>query len=248
MVRMKLRGANPLQKPPGIANYFIGRDPKKWRTKIPTYRQVQYREVYPGIDLTYYGNQRQLEYDFVVKPGGDPRRIAMSVDGANGIRLDANGDLLIATASGELRQHKPIVYQEINGKRQQIDCTFLVKADSHVGFHIAEYDRASELVIDPVSSYSTFLGGNDNPIVGGDDGGYSIAVDTSGNAYITGATGALDFPTINAFQSTYAGGLTDAFITKISAGGSALVYSTYLGGDADRFWNRRYGQWLWNSS
>jgi beta-propeller repeat-containing protein len=233
-LRMALVGANAdsqvsgLDELPGKANYFIGKDSAKWRTNVPTYAKVHYREIYPGIDLVYYGNQRQLEYDFVVAPGADPKRIALRFDGAEKLEIDANGELVLRVAQGDVRVKKPVVYQDIDGKRQEIDGRFVVRDDERVGFHLAAYDTSEPLVIDPVVlAFSTYLGGS------GEDQGGSIAVDGAGSAYITGYTSSLDFPTTPGAVQTTRGGTSfvgDVFVTKLDPAGSAIVYSTYLGG------------------
>jgi hypothetical protein len=234
VLRMKLRHANPAAKVTGAdqlagtSNYFIGNDPAKWRTNVPTYAKVKYEGIYPGIDLVYYGNQRQLEYDFIVAPGADPRRIAFDVRGAKQIRQDARGDLVLKTSAGEIRWHKPVVYQEKNGARQEIAARYAITAANRVGFELAKYDASRPLYIDPLI-YSTYLGGSSN------DYGYGIAVDSAGNAYVTGYTHSNNFPVApGAFQPTCGGNdcstYGDVFVSKINATGSALVYSSYLGG------------------
>src|SRR5580700_4161148 len=228
VLRMKLRGANPAAEVTGVdelagtSNYFIGNDPAKWRTGVPTYAKVKYAGIYSGIDLVYYGNQRQLEYDFIVAPGADPRRIAFDVRGAKRILRDARGDLVLKIGQGEIRWHRPVVYQEKDGARQLVAARYVVADGNRVGFELAKYDTSRALYIDPLV-YSTYLGGS------GGDQGNSIAVDSAGNAYVAGITGSSDFPTMNPLQPAY-GGNVDAFVTKINTEGSALVYSTYLGG------------------
>jgi hypothetical protein len=219
----KVAGADEL---PGKSNYFVGNDQKKWRINVPTYAKVKYEGIYSGIDLIYYGNQRQLEYDFVVAPGADPRRIQFDICGAKSIRRDQDGDLVLDTGEGELRWHKPVVYQEKSGTRQEIDAHYVIKDKNRVGFGLADYDLRRPLYIDPLI-YSTYLGGS------GDDGAYSIAVDSSGNAYVTGRTASTNFPTMNPLQPTYGGGTYDTFVAELNPTGSALVYSTYLGGSGD---------------
>jgi len=172
VVRMKLEGANPKpsvegQDPqPGIVNYFIGNDPTKWRTKIPTYAKVNYQEVYPGIDVAHYGNQGRLEYDFIVAPGADPSQIKLAFEGASEIKIAEGGDLLLATALGEVRLQKPDVYQlNADGHKTLVAGNYISsRAANHVGIQLAKYDRNKPLVIDPVLSFSSFLGG-----AGGDE-------------------------------------------------------------------------------
>jgi hypothetical protein len=229
-LRMRLVGAGRepvvtgLDELPGKANYFIGRDPSKWRTNVPTYAKVHYQNVYPGIDLVYYGNQRQLEYDFVVAPGADPKKIVLGFKGAKKLEIDAQGDLVLHAVGGDIRQHEPVIYQDIDGVRQEVVGSYVRKGANRVGFKVAAYDATRTLIIDPVVlSYSTYLGGS------GDDSGRSIAVDADGNAYVTG-TASAGFPTTaGAFQPT-GSGMSDAFVSKLNPAGSALVYSTYLGG------------------
>jgi len=226
-LRMSLVGAarkplvSGLEEQPGKANYFTGNDPAKWRTSVPTYAKVHYSEVYPGIDLLYYGNQRQLEYDFVVAPGADPQNITLAFKGAYKIAIDA-GNLVVHVGGSEIRQHKPVIYQEIDGVRREIRGGYVLKGANRVGFRLATYDRSRPLVIDPVLAYSTYLGGG---------AGVAIAVDGNGNAYVTGYAGSIP-TTSGAFQGTPRGA-RDAFVTKLNSVGSALVYSTYLGGSSE---------------
>ena len=234
---MKLVGARPNPKVlgqdelPGKVNYFLGNDPSKWRANVPTYARVHYEGVYPGIDVVYYGNQRQLEYDFVVQPGAEVEAIGMRFTGADRLTLDADGSLVFHVVGGELRQPKPVIYQEIEGQRREIDGGYILTEKNHVGFRVGRYDSSKPLIIDPTMVYSTFLGGS------GDDVAYSIAVDGTGYAYVTGYTMSSDFPTTSgAFDTTYHGGIAgnDVFVTKLNPDGSApLVYSTFLGGSHD---------------
>jgi hypothetical protein len=214
---------------PGKANYFIGKDRSNWRSNVPTYAKVHYGGVYPGIDLVYYGNQRQLEYDFVVAPGADPKKIVLGFKGANKMEIDAEGDLVLHARGGAIHQRKPVIYQEIDGVRTDINGAYVLKGSNRVGFKIAAYDVDRPLIIDPVVlSYSTYLGG------GGSDFGNGIAVDAAGNAYITGGARQTDFPTTpGAFQPAPKG-VGNAFVAKLNSTGSALVYSTYLGGTNDQ--------------
>jgi hypothetical protein len=229
IVRMKLKGANPAPSVEGLdqltsrSSYFGGPDPAQWRTDIPSYARVRYEQVYPGIDLVYYGSQRHLEYDLIVAPGADPAVVELGFKGIEGLELSTMGDLLLHTAQGDIRQRKPIAYQHANGTRQEVSASYIPKGASGIGFQLGNYDRSRPLIIDPVLVYSTYLGGN------GFDQSYAIAVDSLGSAYVTGKTAATDFPTTpGAFQTNYGGG--DAFIAKLNPEGTALVYSTYLNG------------------
>ena len=236
VLRMKLFHANPAAKAtgtdelPGTTNYFIGNDPAKWRTNVSNYAKVKYEGIYPGIDLVYYGNQRQLECDFIVAPGVDPRAIQFHFRGAKRIHKDEHGDLVLKMGEGEVRWHKPVVYQEKNGARQEIAANYDITDKNLVGFELAKYDARRPLYIDPLV-YSTYLGGRSY------DEGFGIAVDSGGNAYVTGGTESTDFPTQNPLQSTN-GGVENAFVAKINASGTALVYSTYLGGSGNAFGTR----------
>ena len=234
VVRMKLEGANPspaidgMEQLPGIVNYFIGNDPAKWRTKIPTYAKVHYKEAYRGIDLAYYGNQGKLEYDFIVAPGADPNQIKLTFEGASEITVADSGDLLLTTALGEVRVQKPIVYQfEVDGRKTLVAGNYVVmpQASAHVAIQLAAYDHKKPLVIDPVLNYSSYLGGSANEQLIN----RGIGADSAGNAYVAGSTASLNFPIAGApFQSTSSG--FNAFVTKINPTGSSLTYSTYLGG------------------
>ncbi len=234
VLRMGLVGAEPepevvgRDELPGKANYFIGNDSGRWHTGVPTYERVEYKGVYPSIDLAYYGNQRQLEYDFVVHPGGDPGVIRLTFEGSDRISLDDDGNLALQMRGSKILLRAPITYQELNGTRQEIASGYVLEGENQVSFKVADYDRTRPLVIDPILSYSTYLGGS------GTDESYAIAVDGDGNAYVTGRTQSLDFPTSGSIYGTSAGDF-DVFVTKLNAAGSALVYSTYLGGsEVDR--------------
>ncbi len=220
---------------PGKVNYFKGSEPAKWRTNVVTYAKVRYEEVYPGIDVVFYGNGRQLEFDCVVAPGVDPSVIAFSLDGAEHAEIDGQGNLLAQVAGQEVVLHAPSVHQMAGGERRQVFGRFVRRdmpssgrAQGSVpcfGLELGAYDISQLLVIDPVLSYSTYLGGSDYDQASG------IAVDSAGNAYVTGMTRSIDFPTGNALQGTNAGFL-DGFVTKLSPTG-ALIYSTYFGGSDD---------------
>ncbi|AXC15040.1 Cell surface protein [Acidisarcina polymorpha] len=250
VIRMELAGASHELKVdgaealPGKVNYFVGNDPAKWHRNVPTFAKVKYSGVYAGVDLVYYGNQRQLEYDFVVAPGADPKIVRLHFGGASKLTLGSGGDLNIAAKNGTVVFHKPVVYQVKDGERERVDGRFQMLAKNTVGFQLGAFDPSREVVIDPTVVYSTYLGGSG---IGYDDGGDGsssgdgiggVVVDAEGCAYVTGAANSLDFPvTPHAFQKTnpitkpgYYEQVTESFITKFNPAGSALVYSTYFGG------------------
>lgn len=350
-LRMQLLNADPSAEMHGLdplatrANYFIGNNPSKWHTNVPTFARVICEKVYPGVDMIYYGNQRELEYDFVVAPGADPDNIRLRFECAQKTAVDAEGNLIVQAGNTEVRHKKPVAFQEWDGERREVPVDFDLLADGTAGFHIGDYDKSRELVIDPVLVFSTYLGGSAadfgrgvfvdtagrvyvlgdsrssdfthgtadnsdifigtftpdggafgytffggskdeiasglavdsdgntyisgttqsnnlagshsiNPVLSGpsdafviklnptsglffystlvggsgDEEGVSVAIDGAGNAYISGRTTSADFPTANAIQSTYGGGDSDAFVSKIAPDGASLVYSTYLGG------------------
>jgi hypothetical protein len=225
-------------------NYLRGEDPVRWRTAIPTFARVVYENVYPGIDMVLYGNQRRLEYDFVAAPGADPRLIGVVLAGADGLSLSPDGDLIVSTTAGDVRLREPFVYQEVAGDRRTVEAAYSLDG-ARIGFRLGDYDPSRRLVIDPVLDYSTFLGGFTSY-----DAANGIAVDASGAAYVAGYTFSSDFPTTAGaydrsvgapavcapaedpgFQPPPAGRcLSDAFVTKLSPDGKDLVYSTFLGG------------------
>ncbi|HXM42353.1 MAG TPA: SBBP repeat-containing protein, partial [Bryobacteraceae bacterium] len=314
-IRIGFPGANSApgvagsERQSAISSYFIGNDPAKWVTGAPNFARVHYTELYPGIDLAFYGNQGRLEYDFVVAPGADPRAIGLAFDGIDGMRIDGGGDLVVSTAAGEVRQHKPIVYQDGGGRRQTINGRYVLQSNNRVAFEVGRYDASKPLIIDPVLSFATYLGspgdeldyalsaaasqatypavavdpqgnvyvtgynggsaatftGHPTTLGGGKvdvfvvkmsptgslvyavvfgggltDIGGGIAVDSSGNAYVTGYTTSSNFPiTAGAPQTSFYGNGSDpnAFVTEVNTAGTALVYSTYLGGSGS-FWGR----------
>ncbi|MBF0531267.1 MAG: SBBP repeat-containing protein, partial [Deltaproteobacteria bacterium] len=231
VLRLIMIGANPspeiegLFDLPGKANYFIGNDPAKWSANVPTYGRVRYKEVYPGVDVVFYGNPRQMEYDFVVAPGADPEAIKLRFEGADRVTLDDRGELIIEAGRSRMVQRAPEVYQEIDGRRRPLTARNVLHEDYTAGFMTAAYDQDRPLIIDPVltMAWSTYLGGTSSDL------GAGIALDASGAAYIAGYTLSVDFPVANAMQGASAGFL-DIFVAKINAAGTALVYSTYLGG------------------
>ncbi len=208
----------------GVSNYFIGNNPRQWHTNVPTYAQVAYRDVYPGVDLVYYGNQQQLEYDFNLAPGADPSAIRLAFDGAQDVTLDPAGNLVVQLAGGTVVEHAPVLYQWGAGGKEPVAGRYVLEGNYQAGFAVGAYDPSRELVIDPTLAYSTYLGGTFFDV------GQGIAVDGAGDAYVTGYTYSADFPTTaGALQSNLNGGRS-AFITKLNPTGTALVYSTYIGG------------------
>ncbi len=213
-------GLDPL---PGKVNYFVGRDPKAWRHDIPTYGRVQYKAVYPGVDLLWYGKQGRLEYDLDLQPGADPNKIAMRFEGARKLALEANGDLRVDMASGSLSLKLPGVYQDSDKGRTRITTSYDLRAANEVGFHLAAYDKSRPLVIDPTLVYATYFGS------GGLLSVTAAAVDSSGNIYMGGSAYYSVVPTVNAYQPG-ALGQTNAFIAKFDPTGKTILYSTYVGG------------------
>jgi hypothetical protein len=235
VLRMHLEGTNPavqiagIDRLPGNVNYFIGKDPKGWRTDVPTYAQVKYKGIYPGVDLVFYGNHGRLEYDFVVAPGADPKVIELNLKGARKVRINSNGDLVLGVPDGEVALQRPAIYQNVSGSRHEIQGRYVLAASHRVTFAVANYDRSAPLVIDPVLNYSTYLGGS---AVG--DIGSGIAVDSLGDAFVTGTTSSTIFPsTPGGFGAGNAIGV--AFVTEINPTGTALLYTTYLGGTGGDF-------------
>ncbi|HWY25838.1 MAG TPA: SBBP repeat-containing protein, partial [Nevskia sp.] len=205
-----------------LSNYFIGNDRSAWHRDVANYGAVRYEQVYPGIDWLVYGNPQQLEYDLVVAAQADPRRIRLKFEGAGRLVLDQHGDLLLRVHGQTLRQLKPVLYQVSDeGERRRVDGHYLLD-HQQLAFAVGRYDHGRPLVIDPAFAYSTYLGGSRSTVAN------AIAVDSAGNAYIAGNTGATDFPTAHPYQGSNNGG--NAFIAKLSADGGSLVYSTYLGG------------------
>ncbi len=305
---MNLVGANAgaavtgLDDLPGTVNYFIGNDPSQWHTGIATYSEVEYQGIYPGINLLYDGTQGQMEYDFMVAPGANPGLIQFDVQGADSVSLDDQGNLVLQTASGNVVQHAPVLYQQVGNTREPVSGQFVLQGNNQVGFQVGAYDAGLPLTIDPVLTYnyvptfgalstfitvdgsgnayitglssdtlpttagafqtqSSFAGGTNGvasfvaklnasgtaliycTYLGGNDQVESrgIALDDSGNAYVIGVTNSTNFPTTaGAFQTTY-GGTEQNFLTKLNANGTALVYSTYMPGNVYNETNGNYG-------
>jgi uncharacterized protein (TIGR03437 family) len=209
------------------SNYFIGNDPQTWRSNIPNFGRVEYQEVQPGVVVAVYGTQRALEYDFVVAPGVDPAQLSVNIAGADRLELTASGDLLMHLGDRQVIQRTPVSYQTVRGVRRAVNSRYVLKGGQQIGFAVDDYDAAQPLVIDPVIDYSTFLGG-----VGSDEG-LAIAVDNTGASYITGTTYSNNFNTFAPLQTLNRGGKYDAFVTKLNPAGTAIVYSTYLGGSSE---------------
>ncbi|RMF92364.1 MAG: hypothetical protein D6734_12380, partial [Candidatus Schekmanbacteria bacterium] len=219
----------------GTLNYLIGNDPSKWRRNVKLYKKVIYSEVYEGVNFKFYGNNNQLEYDIVIKPGADLSKIKLRYEGIKGLERDEEGNLIIVLSDGNIIQRKPHIYQIINDEYINIEGGYKIFPDNRTcGFEIASYNNDYPLVIDPILSYSSYLGGNRKEI------GNSVAVDDNGNLYVIGKTASSNFPLASAFQTSlketaYAPQTitSDAFITKVDPTGNTLLFSTYFGGNND---------------
>ncbi|HEV2835252.1 MAG TPA: SBBP repeat-containing protein, partial [Pyrinomonadaceae bacterium] len=228
-LRMHFEGAAPapritgVNQLPGKVNYLVGNEPDKWRTNVATYERVRYEQIYKGVDLVYYGNQRQLEYDFVVAPHASYQQIRLAFEGAGKLKLNRRGHLVWQNGARQIILQRPKAYQEVKGKRRVVTASYRVKANGEVGFKIGNYDRNLPLVIDPVLAYATYLGGNSQDL------GVSVALDSAGNTYIAGDTSSLNFPTAAPMEPNNSGA-TDVFVTKLNTTGSTMIYSTYIGG------------------
>jgi len=243
VLSMRLTNANPNadmtgnDQLPGKSNYFIGNDPRKWHHDIPQYARVRYSNVYPGIDLVYYGNRGRLEYDFEVAPGGDATQLAFAFKGAGRATIDSNGDLVLTMDGGSVRLQSPRVYQKFADGERQVAGRFKLRGAGKVGFELGAYDHSRTLIIDPVLTYSTYLGGSGDEacsattILGVVTAGCpSIAVDTGSNAYVAGATTSTDFPKAGSPFQTTLKGTANVFVSKFDPTGETLLFSTYLGG------------------
>jgi uncharacterized repeat protein (TIGR01451 family) len=229
-LRMKLANANPNASLsggdllPSKSNYILGNDPAKWRHDVPQFARVRYENVYPGINLAFYGNQGKLEYDFQVAPGSDPSQAELEFEGAKKLKLQ-DGNLVIEAQDGVVRFDAPRVYQQVNGKQRPIEGSFVLRADNRVGFAIGNYDHSRDLVIDPILNYSTYFGGN------GDEQSTQLALDNVGNIYIAGSTTSTNLPAAGVFQTTL-DGTQNIYIAKIQIlNPLSLQFVTYLGGN-----------------
>jgi uncharacterized repeat protein (TIGR01451 family) len=235
-VRVRFEGADARHDPqgmrplPGHANFLVGAE-DRWRLDVPMYSAVVYRDFYPGIDMVYGGNGRELKSEFVVAAGADPSQIRLRYSGTAAVRIDAQGNLVIPAGNRELREEAPTLYQEKEGSRTSVEGRYSLTSDGAVGFVVGDYDRTRALVIDPVLSYSTLLGGTSSNAI------TALAVDAYGAAYVAGITASYDFPVYDPLQNSIAGG-NDAFVAKLNPSGNSMVYCTYLGGYGD---DRAYG-------
>ena len=226
VLRMELVGGRSLAhaagatRLPGQVNYLTGKDLHTWHVHVPLYAAVQYRQVYPGIDLLYHGTQRQLEYDFIVAPHISARAIALRFKGATSLALDHSGGLVVAVGNRTVLWHRPVLYQTIRGRRKIVDGNYIIGKRQTVTFRVGAYDPAKPLVIDPILAYSTYLGASTI------DYASAVTVGSDGCAYIAGRTGSTLFPnTSGLLDETKAG----SFVTKLDPTGRRIVYTTYFG-------------------
>ena len=228
-LRMALRGA---ASEPAIvgddqltarSNYFVGNDRSKWQTNIPTYSRVRYQQVYPGVDLVYYGRQGHLENDFEVNPGVNPNIIAWQLEGAEKVRVDESGNLILTVAGNEVRLQQPRAYQREGERQHEVSVRYRIHGQT-ISFALGKYDRRQKLVIDPVLTYSTYLGGS------GGETAYGVALDASNNVFVSGVTASTNFPSTSAGFQTTNDGDGDIFVAEFNAAGTGLVFSTFLGG------------------
>jgi len=232
-LRYRFADANPhpriegLDALPGHSNYLLGNHPQQWRTDIPTYRRVRYHDVYPGVDVVYYGDEGRLEFDVEVAPGADLAQVRLQVDGAEALALNDAGDLRVRTALGELVQHKAVVYQMVTGERRELRGGYVLRDSAReVAFNVPDYDHRVALVLDPTLVWTEQVGGS------GTDTSYGVAADSSGNWYFTGFSdfAATNFPTTVGAYQTGNNGSSDAFVRKLSNDGATVLYSTLIGG------------------
>ena len=222
----QLEAIEPL---PGVANYYVGQDPSKWRLGVRTFAKLRTKDVYPGVDVVYYGDHRRLEFDFVVAPMANAGAIALTLSGMDKLYVNTDGDLVAEVNGQPLRFAKPYAYQKVAGLAKRVSAEYALSAPNKAELKLGDYDKNRELVIDPIMSYSTYLGGSQADTANG------IAVDASGNAYITGQTASSDFPapSPNPSGTSFIGsstGAKDAYITKLSADGSTVLFTTFIAG------------------
>jgi hypothetical protein len=235
LIRMQLEGQNPHPRiygsgtQSGASHYFKGTDASKWQGSVPHFLKVDYQEVYPGIDLTYYGNQRQLEYDFTVRPHASPDTIKLKFSGVDRIEIGVEGDLILHTVAGDFRHERPRVFQHRNGVEESVEGQFVLLGSGRVGFKIGKYDSDLPLVIDPKFVYSTYFGG----IGANGDIGYDLKVDALGTTYVTGYTSSMDFFNTNLSTTAPGGGNLDGFVMKVDPSGTTVLSAVYFGGSAD---------------
>ena len=234
-IALQLIGANEkstlsgLDPRPGRSNYFLGSDPSKWVTQVPHFGRVQIAQPYPGIDLVFYGNPQQLEYDFLVAPGADPSQIRLNPQGATAVSINTEGNALLQTVAGPVELKQPVSYQQIDGIRTPVASAFHLTAANTLTLDFGTYDHGYPLIVDPVLLYAVALGGsNGNQALGMD-------LDAAGNAYITGNSCSSDFPTTAGVFDTYQGNpnqtsCQDAFVLKLDPTASTLLYSNFFGG------------------
>ena len=234
-LHLELAGANPsvnvvgIEELPGKTNFLLGRNPHHWLTNVPRFKKIAYHQIYPGVDLVFYGNEGHLEYDILLSPGADLKQVKLAFRGTDGIGIDGAGDLVMTVGYEEILQRRPVVYQMVDGQRRELRAEYVLSGKEEVGIAVEGYDPGQPLVIDPVLVYASYLGGSEA------ESGEALALDAAGNVYLTGFTkSSVDFPvTPGAYQTTYNGGNRDVFIAKISPDGNETVYATYFGGDRD---------------
>jgi len=229
---LRFMGASPSaiegQRPgPGKVSYLLGNKPANWHTGLPTYGQVVYRSLWPGVDMAFKGAGGRLEYEFLLRPGARVSNIGLAYRGIENLTLAPTGDLRIRTSLGVLTDTRPVTYQVIDGKRIPVESRFVLRGGGAYGFAVGRYDARRSLIIDPGLVYSTYLGG------ASDDNGFGIAVDSAGNAYVTGFTASSGFPTTGGAYDTSFNGGQDVFVTKLNPAGTALLYSTFIGGSSN---------------